>query len=239
VLVVFIRIRIGVPLDEHRIGDLLRRDALLARAGNMVEEKGLDNFNGLVAVDLQVALGQAVNLSLAGLVSPIVRLPLRLDGHQPGMHTARVLLVPNSLIEQFPEADEFAALVFNLVLQGLMHEMDRGAGRGQLVGDRPQDLDGRFMEREEVAKVRLTDAIGPGESAFVMEIIIANGGRVCDLSDARQHNVIIIPVLFEQLHQLQPVIGNDVLDPHLAFDSLLGRADGPHGQVVDFRQPVG
>ncbi len=137
VLVVFIRIRIGVPLDEHRVGDLFRRDTLLSRAGDVVKEKGLDDLDALVAVNLQVTLGQTVDLALAGLVSPIVRLPFRFDGHQPGMDATRVLLVSNGLVEQFPQADELPTLILDLMLQGLMHEMDRGAGRGQFIRDSP------------------------------------------------------------------------------------------------------
>ncbi|MBA7677739.1 hypothetical protein ES703_86003 [subsurface metagenome] len=75
--------------------------------------------------------------------------------------------------------------MFYLVLQGLVHEVDSGASSRQLIGDGPQNLDGRLVEREKVPKLKFSDAIRPCESALVMEIVVAYSLRVFDFPYTR------------------------------------------------------
>ena len=84
-LVVLVRVRFSIPLDEHRVGNLFRSDALLPGPGDVVEEKRLDDLDRFVAVDLEIPPGQAVDLAYARFIGPVFTLELRLDGGKAGV----------------------------------------------------------------------------------------------------------------------------------------------------------
>jgi hypothetical protein len=211
----------------------------LAGLGQKIEKKGLDDFNGLVPMDLQESLGHGFDLAFAGLVGPVVAFPVAFDGGDARIDPAGVLLVADGFVEKLPEADDVRALVFDQEFQGLVHEMDGASGGGQLVRDRLENFDGRFVEGEKMGEFGLADAVRPAEAPLVEKVVLVDGGGVLDFPDPRQDDVVIVLVVFEKLDQLETVVREDVLDAHLALQSLLGGADGPNGKALDFGQAVG
>ena len=101
------------------------------------------------------------------------------------------------------------------------------------MGHKTEHFYGRLVEREEMAEFRFPNAVGPGEAAFVVKVVIANRAGILDLPHPRQDDIVVVLVVLQKFDQLQSIIGYDIFYPHFAFDGLLGRADRPDGKVVD------
>src|SRR6516225_4797182 len=106
---VFLGRGVGFAFDQDGIGEFLSSEAGLFGAANMIEEERLQDFDGLVAVDFQRALGEAIDLAFALLVGTVFGLAPGLDGNKAGVAAAGIFFVANSLVEELPQADELAA----------------------------------------------------------------------------------------------------------------------------------
>jgi hypothetical protein len=192
---------VGFAFDEDRIREFLGREAGLISTGNMIEKEGLQDFDSLVMVDLEGPFGQAVDLALALLVGAVLRFAFGLDCDEARRNAAGVLLVANGFVEQLPKPYQFPALNFDLVLQGLMHEVNGRPCGGEFVGNGTEDFKSRAVEWKEMLKVLLANVLGPGKSALVVLIIIAHRRLVRDFADAGEDDVVVVFVFFEELDE--------------------------------------